>query len=348
MTWPVFSDRQWGQLRSLVVRLISVIVLAAHAGCSNEGGDPATQTYQVKIAHQLTENTHLHKGLIKLEELLEEKSAGRLEVDVYSGGTLGGSRDLIEGLRIGTIQIASTAISVLSGYDSKMMLSDMPFLFETHQEAEELLDGEIGHRMSGDLPDKAQLRVLAYWVSGFRSIFSKEGLVTVPADLEGLRIRVMETPIHQDAFTALGAVATPIDFGELYSSLEQGVVDAAENDADAFYKANFYEVCKYYSLTNHAYTAVPLVISERFYEKLPEDLRKIVEEAAIEAGAYERKIARQMNDDAMAKLKEEGVEIESVDPKPFRQKLKSEGFYERYRDKIGPEIVDAAMEELGR
>lgn len=339
--------RQGGIVRGrmLIVLVCSAVVATmATAGCEDQGGDGAAKTYRIRIAHQLTENTHLHQGLERFAELLRTKSDGRFEPKLYAGGTLGDSRALLENVRMGTVDVVSVANSLLSAYEPKTMLADYPFLFDTHAQAEQLLDGPIGHKMVGELPAKVGFRVLGYWVSGFRSIFSDKRFVRTPEDLKQLKIRVMESPIYQDTFIMLGAVATPISFGELYGALEQGVVDAAENDADAFYSQNFYEICKKFSLTKHSYTAIPLIISEAYYQKLPADLRQVLTEAADEAKTYERKVARAMNKQALDELEKAGVEIVEVDRGPFKAALSD--FDAKYGPIIGEELMAEARAAL--
>ena len=311
---------------------------------SCDGGDTETGKQKVikfKIAHILTKSTHCHKGLEYFCQLLRERSHGMLQPTLYSSGELGDSRALLEGLQLGMVQIVSAGIAPLSAFDSRLMLCDLPFLFENHQHAQRVLDGDIGRRIAADLPGKAGMRVLAYWVSGFRSVFNTKGPIKSIDDLKGLKIRVAETPVHIDAFNALEAIPTPMAFGELYMSLAQGVVDAADNDADAFWSQRFYEVCKYYSLTKHSYTAIPLTISEKFYQSVPAELRDVIQQAAYDARDYERQMARQMNEEALKNLEKVGVKINSVDTTAFREAMAS--IYRKYEKDIGVDILQAVL-----
>jgi len=325
------------------IAVLALLAVTLFDRCSPSPSREEQGVIKFKVAHALTKNTHCHQGLEYFCQLLRERSNGVLQPTLYSGGELGDSRALLEGLQLGTVQIVSTAAAPLSAFDSRLMLCDLPFLFETHEEAEQILDGEIGRRIAADLPEKADMRLLSYWVSGFRSIFSSKGPVQSVEDLKELKIRVMETPVHIDAFKALGAIPTPMAFGELYTSLEQGVVDAAENDADAFFSQRFYEVCKHYSLTEHVYTAIPLTASEKFYQSLPEPLKSVLQQAADDARDYERRIAREMNEKALEQLKEAGVSIYPVDKAPFRRRMSQ--VYEKYAEQIGPDILSAVRGE---
>ncbi len=295
-----------------------------------------------KIAHGVNKNSHLHTGCEYFARLLRERSNGVLQPTVYTSGELGQSRSLLEGLQLGTVQIILTAAAPLSAFDSKLMLCDMPFLFDSHEQVRRFLDGEFGRQIVADLPKKARMRVLAQWESGFRSVFSTKGPIHTLEDIKELKIRVMETPVHIDAFKALGAIPAPMSFGELYTSLAQRVVDAAENDADALWTQGFWEVCKYFSLTNHAYTAIPLVISEQFYQKLTPQQQAIVQQAANDARDYERNVARQRNEKALKELEKAGVKINTVDPTEFRKAMAS--IYKKYEKIIGADLMKAALD----
>jgi len=333
----------FARLRLLAVALASLALLAACGG-GGPGASSSGGPIRMKIAHTLNDNTHCQKGLVRFEELLEQKAPGKFNVEIYSGGQLGDSADLLERLKSNSVQACLTAAAPLSNFEPRLQLVDLPFLFPDAKSAEHLLDGPIGKEMVKDLPEKAGIRVLAYWVSGFRSIFSTKQIYKTPADLSGTNIRVMETPVHIAVFNALGANARPMAFSELFTALQQGNVDAAENDADALYKQKFYEVCKYYTLTNHVYTAIPFSISEKFWESLSPDLQAKVQESANQARDYERKVAAQMNADALTKLREAGVTIEKVDRAPFAKIARS--VYPQFEDEIGKDLLQRAMAEI--
>jgi TRAP-type transport system periplasmic protein len=339
------THRRLGAILSPVLALLlSLLFFSCDGGSDKQGVAIADKPIRMKIAHSLTENTHCHKGLVEFKRILEEKAPGAFDVQLFSGGQLGDSADLLGRLKSNSVQACLTANAPLSNFEKKLMLIDLPFFFPNAKSAETFLDGPMGKQLAADLPQKAGIRVLAYWVSGFRSIFSSKGIHKTPADLQGISIRVMETDVHKEVFAALGANPRPMAFGELYPALQQGVVDAAENDADAFFSQNFYEVCKYYTLTNHVYTAIPLSISEKFYQSLTPELRKAVEEAAAEARDYERTLAKQMNQDALTKLKEKGVTIEEVDNEPFAKIART--VYPKFEAEIGTDILKQALETV--
>ncbi len=318
-----------------------VIVLLFTCSCSKAPSSNEDKVYNIKIAHGLTKNTHCHKGLEYFKQILEERSGGKIKATIYSGGELGDSRALIEGIQMGTVHIVVTAVAPLSAFEPKLMLSDLPFIFDSHEQAEKVLDGHIGKAIAADLPKKARIRLLAYWVSGFRNVFNDIRPIENVNDLADMKIRVMETPVHIDTFRQLGAIPTPMSFGELYMALAQGVVDAAENDADAFWSQRFYEVCRFYSRTKHSYTALALTVSEKFYNSLTPELKSVLEQASMDARDYERKIVRQMNEEAIEKLKAEGIKINDVDTKSFRAAVAD--VYKKYEEQIGKEILNEVL-----
>lgn len=326
------------RFRHLLAALFALGALLS--GCAGDSGGPI----RMKVAHTLTENTHCHQGLVKFRQLIEEMAPGRLEVQLYHSGQLGDSAELLERLKSNSVQVCLTAAAPLSNFEPKLQLVDLPFLFPDASAAERLLDGPLGQELVRDLPSKAGLRVLAFWVSGFRSIYSTRGVYPRPEDLSGVNIRVMETPVHIAFFNALGANARPMAFSELYTALQQGNVDAAENDADAFHSGKFFEVCKHFTLTRHVYTAIPLSVSERFFQSLPDDLKGVLEEAARQARDYERRLAEEMNDAALEKLAAAGVEIVAVDRRPFASVART--VYPRFENEIGADLLRRALAEI--
>lgn len=324
----------------IVIAAISVLCISCD---SKSSGTDGKKVIKLRVAHTANSNSHIHKGLEYFCRLLEERSDGVLQPSLYGNSVLGGARVLLEGLQLNTIQIAAPAAAPLSAFDSKLMLCDMPFLFDDHEHAERVLDGQVGQQIAADLPKNCRIRVLAYWVSGFRSVFSKKGPIESIEDIKEIKIRVMESPVFIDVFLALGAIPTPMAFGELYTSLAQGVVDAAENDAESFLTMRFYEVCKYFSLTEHAYCAMPLVISEKFFQSLSKELQAVVQQAACDARDYERQLAKQANEQALKKLEAEGVRINTLDTTAFKKAVAV--VYKKYEQQIGPDILNMVLDE---
>ena len=289
---------RFAQLTSLMVFLCFIIGI----GCSsNEGG------IILKAAHVTAINHPFQLGLLKFKEIVERETNNKIQVNIYPSGQLGNERDLIEGLQIGTVQIAPTSNAPLSSWVPEIMVFDLPFIFRNSDHAEKVLDGPIGRELA-EKSEQFGIKILAFWSAATRSVFTKKPINTV-ADLEGLKIRVMENPIHIETFNAFGAQATPMASGEVFSALQQGVIDGAENDPNTFYTFGFWQVTKFYSMTQHFYNPAPFMISKQIFDSLSDEHKRIIQNAALTARDYQRETVRKMTNDSLDKLKQEGIAI---------------------------------------
>ncbi|UCD39304.1 MAG: TRAP transporter substrate-binding protein, partial [Fidelibacterota bacterium] len=251
--------RIWCRLRFKLLAVALMVVLAACAG--------EQQVKVLKLAHVLDTSHPVHKGMVYMAGKVAEKSGGRMRVDIYPSGQLGAERDLIELLQIGSLAMTKVSTAPLEAFVPEMKIFGIPYIFRDDDHRWEVLSGEIGRRLLLAGEDYF-LRGLCYYDAGSRSFYTKERPINTPADLQGLKIRVMKSITSVKMVQALGGSATPIPWGELYTSLQQGVVDGAENNPPSFYLSRHYEVCKYYSLDEH--TAVPdiLLMSTVVWNKL--------------------------------------------------------------------------------
>ena len=303
----------------------------------------AAKNYTIKVAYVVpeTQSTHIAAAEI-FKPYVEEASEGRITVELYPNGQLGGDRQGIEAVQIGTIQMTIPAAAVLSGFEPKFQVFDLPFLFKSKAAAYEALDGELGETLSDTLIPLG-LRNLAFAENGFRHITNNRGPIHDPSDLTGLKIRTMENPVHIATFKALGANPTPISFGELYTALQQRVVDAEENPIPLVYTSKFYEVQKYYSLTGHVYAATVLLMNEDFFNSLPEDLQKVVIEGAVRYRTYQRDLSQKQDEEMLAQLRQAGMEINELtedEKKAFIEKTLP--VYDELASQIGEELVELA------
>lgn len=214
-------------------------------------------------------------------ELVNEKSGGTLQVEVHTDGTLGQEREMMESLQIGNLDLALVSTAPISNFYSQMSVLDMPYLFDSKAHAYAVLDGEIGQSLFDGLESQGMVG-LTYMENGFRNVFSTKP-ITKPADLKGVKIRIMENQIQTATFSALNAIVTNMASGEVYTGLQQGTIDAAENAICAYYSSAYYEVCKELSLTEHFYGATALLMSKKVFASLTEEQQTILKEAAAEA-----------------------------------------------------------------
>ncbi len=287
-----------------------LLTLIAAAGC---GGPREVKV--IKLAHGLDQQHSVHKGMLFMGERLAEKSGGTMRVDVYSSGQLGSERECLELVQIGGLAMTKVSASVLESFAPEFKVFGLPYLFRDDAHMYAVLDGPIGREIL-EAPRSKFLLGLCYYDSGSRSFYASRPIRT-PEDLKGLKIRVQESPMAFALIRAFGASATPISWGELYTALQQGVVDGAENNPPSFHLARHYEVCSYYTLDEH--TSIPdvVLISTHFWESLTAQEQQWVKEAAAESAAYQRKLWAESTVESLAAVEQAGVEIIRPDKAAF-------------------------------
>ncbi|HZG55295.1 TRAP transporter substrate-binding protein [Paenibacillus sp.] len=321
--------------------ITSVLFLTAAAcggGASNEGA-AAQDVVKLRLGHITGETDAWHLGAMKFAELVKEKSNGTVEVEVFPSSTLGNDRDLIEGMQLGSVDFALVA-GVLSNFHQPFSILELPYLFRDQTHLEKVLYGEVGTQLKQDLLDNAQIRGLEFWVRGPRELTSNRPIEKVE-DLSGLKIRVPEIPASIAAWEAMGATPTPMAFGEVYSSLQTGVIDAQENPL-AFIDSNkLLEVQKYVTMTNHVYGYVLLTMSDITFQKLSPEQQAAVQEAAKEATTFENNLVMEQEAALLQKFKDNGTTIIEVDPAPFMEKAKT--VHGEFAAKFGQELYDSIV-----
>ena len=313
---------------------LTALCLAALSSCGK-----ISKTKYLKLAHGL-DNTHpVHKGMEFMAERVSEKSGGRLQIEIYPSQQLGTERQCLELLQIGSLAMTKVSAAVMENFAPNIQVLSLPYIFRDKEHGYKVLDGEVGKKLLLQ-GEKYWLRGLAYFDAGQRSFYTKDRPVYTPKDLEGLKIRVQESVTAINLVRALGAAPTPISWGELYTALQQGVVDGAENNPPSFYTSRHYEVCKFYTLNEH--TAVPdmLAIGTVAWNRLTPQEQGWLQEAAFEATLYQRKLWAEAETHALEEVQKAGVEIIYPDKSLFAEKTK--GILESYRDK--PEMYQLIQE----
>ncbi len=283
----------------------------------------------IKLGHGLDPTHPVHLAMEFLAGRVDEKSSGRMRIDVYPSEQLGTERECLELLQIGSLAMTKVSCSVIEGFVPEMGVLSLPYLFRNEEHRFRVLEGEIGRELLR-AGEKYWLHGLCYYDAGTRSFYTKAHPILSPDDLAGLKIRTQESPTSIKMVQALGGSATPIAWGELYSALQQGVVDGAENNPPSFYLSRHYEVCKFYSLDEH--TGVPdvLVISTEVWSGLPPEFQKILQEAADESALYQKKLWKEATQRALEEVQRAGVEIYYPEKEPFIRMTAS--IYEEYRN----------------
>ncbi len=276
--------------------------------------------------------------------LVETNSKGKIAVEIYPNGQLGADREMSEAVQLGTLEICIPATAAVSGFDKRIQVLDLPYLFENEEQAFKALDGELGQKINSIFPEQGFVS-LGYPQNGFRHVTNNAKPIFKPEDLKGLKIRTMEIPAHVDFFRSVGANPTPMSWGELYTAMQQGTVDGEENPLEMIYDGKFYEVQKYASLTGHFYSATVLLTSKVFLDKLPEDLRKVVENAARMFVLGQRDMIMSLEQGRLEFLKSKGMQVNELSrEEKLAFKHAADPLYDKYESVVGKEIMDVARE----
>ena len=319
-------------MRRVVVFSMSVVVflsLTLAAGAAD---------YKITAGIGLNDKSAQYQSLEFFKELVEKNSEGKIEVELYHSSQLGDDREMMEALQMGVQEMTCPSTAPIAPFVNGFKVFDLPFLFPTNESADYVLDSEVGQKLLDQLADIGIIG-LAYWENGYRQLTNSAKAVKSPADVDGLKVRTMENPIHLAAWKALGANPTPMAFGELFSAMQQKVVDGQENPWGTIYLQNFFEVQDYTTDTGHVYSPFVLMISKKFWDDLPEDLQGIVKDAALQARNHNRKLNRQMNAEYLEKLKEK-MDVTILTPEQraaFQEAVQP--VYDQFSEEIGPELI---------
>lgn len=296
--------------------------------CSNSCAE-ADNFKTLRLGHGLDVSHSVHKAMVKMGEDLEALSDGKLKLEIYPSQQLGTERQCLELLQIGSLDMTKVSVGVLENFAPKMKVLGLPFLFRGREHAFKVLDGPIGQQLLND-GEQYWLKGLGYYDAGSRSFYTKEKPVNTPEDLKGQKIRVMESVTAMDMVRGLGGSPTPISWGELYTALQQGVVDGAENNPPSFYLSRHYEVCKYYTLDEHTVLPDVLLAGTQTWEKLNEQEQAWLKEAVEKSVVYQRELWLEAENEALEAVKKAGVQIIRPDKTLFADKIKDS--FDKYKE----------------
>ncbi len=301
-----------------------------------------SKTRTIKIAHGLDVNHSVHKAMLELGKDLKQRSGGKMTLEIYPNQQLGTERECLELLQIGSLDMTKVSVGVMENFAPKMKVFGIPFLFRDKAHSFKVLDGPVGKKILDD-GEKYWLKGLAYYDAGSRSFYTKEKPINVPEDLKGLKIRVMESVTAINMVKDFGGSPTPISWGELYTSLQQGVVDGAENNPPSFYLSRHYEVCKYYSLDEHTVLPDVLVIGTQLWDNLSPQEKKWLQESVDKSVVYQRKLWAEAEAEAIEEVKKAGVTIINPDKTLFKEKIKD--IYQEYESNPEMNILIQQIQE---
>jgi len=279
------------------------------------------QKRTIRLGHGLDTNHSVHKAMVKMGEELYRLSSGTMNLKIYPNQQLGSERECLELLQIGSLDVTKVSTGVLENFSPNMKVFGLPYLFRDKAHSFKVLDGEIGKKL---LDETLAFRIkgLAYYDAGSRSFYTKSKPIYTPADLEGLKVRVMESVTAMKMVESMGGSPTPISWGELYTSLQQEVVDGAENNPPSFYLSKQFEVCKYYTLDEHTTLPDVLVCGSYFGDSLNEEQKKWMQEAVDISVHYQRTLWAASEANSLEQLEKSGVQIIYPDKSAFSQLVK--------------------------
>lgn len=338
--------------RLLGACIVGVLLLSLVAGAVIA----APQQIIIKLSHGDAADGSwgtVDNGAVTFKRLVEAQSGGRIKVEIYPNCQLGSEREMYESVIMGTTQMTWCSSAPLTGWVPEVMVFSMPYTFSNAAIAFKVLDGEFGQELADLVREKIGLRFLGYGHIGFRHFTNNVRPIRTPEDMRGLKIRTREDPAEMKIVEALGGNPTPIAWGELYTALQQGVVDGEENPTSMIQVAKIYEVQKYLTLDGHVFGVNPLVISEKFYQSLPEDLQKIVADCARLAVMSYRGFIEYGNGVDLEDLAKKGMEIYQPTPEELEQfRQATQGSVREYvSGEIGEEWISKllkAVEEAER
>jgi tripartite ATP-independent transporter DctP family solute receptor len=306
------------------------------------------QDRSIKFATQNPKGHPIVMGMEKFAEIVTAKSGGKIKLNLFPGGVLGGDAPNVSALQGGTIEMVSLNSGILASQAREFGIYDFPFMFANPKEADAVVDGSFGKSLHQKLEAKGIVG-LAYWELGFRNITNSRRPITKVEDIAGLKLRVIPNAINVDWVKALGANPTPLAFPEVYAALEQKAIDGQENPATVINANKLYEVQKHLVLTNHQYNPQSVIFSKKIWDTLSNDEKKILSDAAVEATKFQRQASREAAGSALENLKKNGMqvtELSAAELAKLRDKMKA--VIAKHSEVVGADTVSALQGELAK
>ncbi|WP_447043445.1 TRAP transporter substrate-binding protein [Vreelandella sp. H-I2] len=315
---------------NIAATLASLLVLTASTS--------AFAVQEMNLAFTPPLNSHYGEAGQAFAEEIDRLSDGEFKINLRPASALGGERDVLEGLQIGSVELTLTSTGPIGNFVPSVYALDFPFLFRDYDHAHKVLDGEIGQSLLEEFEDEGLIG-LAWAENGFRHLTNSVRPVETPEDMEGMKIRTMENQVHLETFKALGAAPTPISWTEVITALQQGTIDGQENPIPILTVNNMWEIQDYLTLTGHVYSPTALVMSKIYWDDLSEEQRGWFREAAQVAAQTSRDAVQRIEEEGVDLLRSNGMEVVTeIDYEQFR--AAAEPAYERYADQYGSELLE--------
>ena len=305
-------------MRKILRRSLLLLLLPLLVSC---GEEKKSQQQLFKLAHGLPKSHSVHVAMVFMKDRLNELSNGKMDIQIYDSGQLGGENQTIELMQIGSLDMAKVSSGSLESFVDELKVFGIPYLFTSKEHYFAVLDSPVGEAFL-ETTTPYWIKGLGYYDSGARSFYTVKKPILTPGDLSGLKIRVMRSPIAVEMMRTFNGSATPVDFGELYTALQSGVVDGAENNTPSITTAFHHEVAKYYSVNEHTMLPDMLVMSQHTWDKLSEQEQGWVKQTMYESKLYQRELWAKQEKESMEEMKGKGMEITYPDKAPFIEKAR--------------------------
>ncbi len=315
--------------RGISLLLVLTMVLSMSVFLTACGGNDAPSSNQeadsdsnaseyakmtIKVGGTVPDEHPITKAQYLFEEIIERESGGAMQVEVYPNAQLGTGREMVEAVQLGNIQMGETTIAPFSSWTDEFSLLALPFLFDNREHAFKVADSELGKQMADNVAEITGVRVIGFWENGIRQLTNATRPVRTPADLNGLKIRVMENPLYLNLFTAMGANPMPMAFGELYTALQQKTIDGQDNPYAIVSTNKFFEIQPYMTELGHVFDFTGFLINEKWYQSLGEKEKALIDKASAEATAFQREEAKKYEAEAKKNVEAGGTKIEVLTP----------------------------------
>lgn len=334
----------------LSMALVAALLVGTTAGCSGggsgsasgaassqagstAGGSASGDVLSLKLGMVDSDKSNYYKGMQTVAQNVSDATDGKIKITVYPSSQLGSERDMFEGCELGSIDICSAVNSVMTEFIPQMNVLDQPYLFDTTEQANKVIDGQLGDLIAKEAEAKG-VHIVGWMESGFRNVFADRPIKTL-ADFKGLKIRTMENEMQIAAFNATGAIATPMAAGDVFTGLQQKTIDAAENATSNVLANNYYEITPYITRTQHLFTFISLGVSDKAWNKIPDDLKDKFVEAVKKGCVAQRQYLLDANADAEKQLAGKGVQFFDIDRDSIKNAMAPA--MEKYQSKMDPQ-----------
>ncbi|MGI6767162.1 MAG: TRAP transporter substrate-binding protein [Lentihominibacter sp.] len=323
---------------------ISFVMVFTFASCGDSNDSDAGKPIEFVVAHVDPDDSVMGENFLWFEEYVEENTDGQVDVVVNANGSLGGEREIVESIQMGDVHLSLPALSVLSTYDEKFNIFEIPFVLDDYDAFIKAYDGEVGD-MVKEWATEYGFQIYGWAPFGFRGLSNSVREVKTPADIEGLKIRCIESDMYLKMFKDIGANPTPMSFSEIYTALQQGTIDGQDNPPEITYTSKFAEVQNYYTTLNHVMCNGVYITNADYMANLPEDIRAVIEEGIQGMSDLHREKTNVRTEECLQSMRDDGLTVtELTDGERAQFKALVTGIHDQYKEILGKDIWNKLLE----